>query len=356
MQDVVQTDSTTHRVLWVPREKRLAMISESPPLEFYLPEEALQGQDVPGHVLWSQVGEVELAIALPQLLQVKAVYNAKSEDFASDSTGLIVKKVKRNGYLGFVLKSSRSQELDTSVRVGLEFRQASGEIVRLERIIRLFRPTLRIENAPNEISISESGEPDRKLRLMHEGAGTLFVSVENTSASEVKLTLPEDLVNAFKAFAEDFNSRLSEIRKRFPQYEQFFTTAEQVDFSKRDEALSLISQQVKELDLSPTFVEEIGDAFISALFQSSDLEMAFIRPIADFINSAVAPRVIFTTPFLEIPSEVKDGVLTLRVIARDLMHFETTSATSTVHIKNLSGGAVAIGGLIDWANGERQSR
>jgi hypothetical protein len=328
--------------------------SEPQTLEFYLPEEALQGQDVPGHVLWPEHGSAVLCITFPELLQVKAVYNARSEDFVSEPGKLIVRRVKRDGYLGFVFKSSRSSTLDTSVRVQLEFSSGSGDTVRATKAIRLFRPTLRIASVPSRISIAESGEPDHKLQLVHEGAGTLFVSVENAGESAVKLAIPEDLIKAFKEFAKDFNTRLEGIRSRFPQYDPFFETAESADFSRRDEALNVISQKAKELDLSPAFVEEIGNAFVGALFQSSDLEMAFVRPIADFVKSAVAPRVIFTTPFLEIPSDVRDSDLVLKVVARDLMQFETTSTTTTpIHLSNLSGGSIAVGKLIDWTNDER---
>lgn len=326
-----------------------AVATQWPLMDFYIPDEALQGQDVPGHVLWPDSERAELRITFPEYLRVKAVYNAKSEDFTIEGNTLSVSRVKREGYLGFVFSSSRSTELVFAAEIQLDFTLNGKEAVRATRSVRLFRPTLEAGIVPTTISIDESGKPDRRIRLIHRGAGTLFVSLESTDASAIKLSIPDDLIRAFKQFAEDLSARLEKIRKLYPQYERFFEAMEKADFTKRDEAINLVSQEAKELDLSRDFLERVGNAFVGSLLQSSDFETAFIRPITDFIKSAVAPGVIFTTPFLEFPRNVSDGELILRIVAKDLMRFETANLTTQpIRIRNTSGVNVPVGQIIDW--------
>lgn len=320
-----------------------------PDLEFYLPPEGLQGQEIPGHVLWQPGTVTRMWFEFSQTLRVQAVFNSSAEDFDIADGRLTVRRVKRDGYLGFVFQSDRSVDLSRNDSVRLHVVGTDGSTRHYDQSISMFRSILSVAPSPREITIDAGGRPSDRLYLSHVGQGTLLVSVEPDETSTLTLTIPEDLQKAFVEFAEDFSTRLKVIRSSYPQFDEFFKTAAEVDFRKRDEALNALAEVEKRLALTNEFKEEVANAFLAAFVRSSDMEMAFFRPIADFIKSAVARGIIFTTPFLEIPPSSDASLLVLKIQALDVLrHRVTVHRTPAIVIKNLSAGAVPIGDLISW--------
>src|SRR2546422_2915927 len=87
----------------------------------FLPNEALQGEEIPSFALWRGVTFDEIRVSVPHGLKVSEVYNVAREDWAISGNDLLVKRVEVNGYLGLVLASEQLNETSKEVTIRWEF-------------------------------------------------------------------------------------------------------------------------------------------------------------------------------------------------------------------------------------------
>lgn len=67
----------------------------------FLPNEALQGQDIPSHILWDESVEYgKIVVEFPEEVKLKEVFNVKEYSLEDDI--LTIKSLDSDGYVGLV--------------------------------------------------------------------------------------------------------------------------------------------------------------------------------------------------------------------------------------------------------------
>ena len=67
----------------------------------YLPNDSLQGTEIPFYMLWNQSETFDLIkVEYPTEMEVKEIYNVSEGNFRLENNILYVDKVDVNGYLG----------------------------------------------------------------------------------------------------------------------------------------------------------------------------------------------------------------------------------------------------------------
>src|SRR3972149_2561654 len=87
----------------------------------FLPREALQGQDIPSHVLWSDLKFDSIKIKLSKALTLKEIYNVPCDCCIHEDNAIIVKQVEADGYLGIVFSTKILTEKAIDVSVEYDF-------------------------------------------------------------------------------------------------------------------------------------------------------------------------------------------------------------------------------------------
>ena len=82
------------------------IIGNMPLQSYFFPKEALQGEDLPSHITWSDLKFDCIKIVHPKAVTLKEVYNVSDKDISIKEEGLIlINKVEVDGYLGIVFSS-----------------------------------------------------------------------------------------------------------------------------------------------------------------------------------------------------------------------------------------------------------
>ncbi|OLE87573.1 MAG: hypothetical protein AUF79_14285 [Crenarchaeota archaeon 13_1_20CM_2_51_8] len=120
----------------------------------YLPEEALQGKEIPSFALWQGTAFDGIRVQIPHGLKVAEVYNVSQSEWAFSGTELSVKQVEVNGYMGLVLTSEQLDETSKEVEVRWDFLRKNEKLSESRRI-HVFRPLIEVE-APSQIQLEKS--------------------------------------------------------------------------------------------------------------------------------------------------------------------------------------------------------
>src|SRR2546428_6709607 len=105
-------------------ENEQALVKSS--VKVFLPEEALQGEEIPSFALWKGTTFDGIQVSVPDGLKVSEVYNVAKEDWTFTGNDLSVKRVEVNGYLGLVLASEQLNETSKEVMIRWEFSGKEG--------------------------------------------------------------------------------------------------------------------------------------------------------------------------------------------------------------------------------------
>ena len=119
-------------------------------INVYLPNDSLQGTEIPFYMLWNQSETFDLIkIEYPTEIEVKEIYNVSEGNFRLENNILYVDKVDVNGYLGI----NPTIEKNLHIEIYKE-----GEVIyRENKPIKLFRPDIKLCNLPHRISVDVQG-------------------------------------------------------------------------------------------------------------------------------------------------------------------------------------------------------
>ena len=122
----------------------------------FLPDEGLQGEDIPSHIIWKNMNYSDIMINLPPILRLKEIYNVNEDQWVMNQNTLTVKDVEVDGYLGLLFESIRSdEEKEKYGEIDYRFINTEDKIIfQTKKSIRLFRPFVFFEDVPQGIKIS----------------------------------------------------------------------------------------------------------------------------------------------------------------------------------------------------------
>ena len=162
------------------------------PIEsIFLPDEGLQGEDIPSHIIWKDMNYSDIRIIIPPILRIKEIYNVNEDQWVINQNTINIKGVEVDGYLGLLFESLRTdEEKEKEGLIDYRFINTKGEIIfQTQKAIRLFRPFIFLEDVPQSIKISfPEKEINNKIKLTNRGEGTAIIRIETTEKSELRET------------------------------------------------------------------------------------------------------------------------------------------------------------------------
>lgn len=149
----------------------------------------LSTEELPMHVLWSGPTE-EISITLPPELEVVEFHNigglSEAELVEKDELRFSRGDLVTQGYLGLVVTDD-NKYYDPVKRHNIEitFSNEKGEQTTLEKTTHIIRPEIRVQNAPDEIRLTDENVPDYiEIDMEYIGFGMAQVEIEAETEGE----------------------------------------------------------------------------------------------------------------------------------------------------------------------------
>jgi hypothetical protein len=188
----------------------------------FLPDNALQGEDIPSFVLWSNIDFDQIIVKKHDCCKLKEIYNVSEGAYEIFDNQIVVNSVEDDGYLGLVLESIRSESILVEAGMSYCFMKHGKCIVKSEHNIVLFRPELEVKHAPKSLTIKDGRIISRKIELQNIGEGTCNLVFKTSDNSEIKLTQPKRLREFLQSFTSTFNEEVYKIKTKYSDYTWLF--------------------------------------------------------------------------------------------------------------------------------------
>ena len=194
-------------------------------ISVFIPPYGLQGQNFSCHLKWSLAYSVsQISIKIEEGLEFKNFYNVSVGNLSSSAkTEISINNVLENGYVGFVLGSKRLNDNSKTVRVEVicHLLKNDQEIEFCKTFeVNLFRPDLRIEETPEEISIRYSKDDltpkvKGKVKVKNYGPGLALVFAYPDISSDIRTT--NFFQDETSKFVSKLKTRFQEMKPDYPK-------------------------------------------------------------------------------------------------------------------------------------------
>jgi hypothetical protein len=300
-------------------------------IKAYLPGYCLQGEDLPGHVIWDSEDDVEIRLEIPDSLKLKRIFNVPSESiFREDNNITRLTGFEVNGYLGLLFKSKILDEAKSrgTVIINITFKD-DNKTTTIRKDVDLFRLSVEVVRIPETINVSLRPEPklfqiEEKIRLQNSGDGTALISVDLVSKGDFELS-PSSGMNTFqKAFFKDLRANLAALSKNWPHYASFINnfldlakplTKTNKKTAKKFESVTKRLEDIilEDKDFLGEFISALGAAYMKNVQLVTEL-----RSFLEYLDSIGEGRVILTNSVNVLRPKKREGILNLAISIMDL--------------------------------------
>ncbi|MHA1909802.1 MAG: hypothetical protein ACW98Y_21080, partial [Candidatus Thorarchaeota archaeon] len=258
---------------------------------FYLPGAALQGEEIPSHIIWddSQIERIQISFQHP--LKFKEVFNAKIQEI--NERYVVISEIELSGYVGLVFESFKASHLDISVEVNYSLLQSNGEAIEEKREICLFRPELEVIEIPTRITVNTiTGAVDNPIRIKNIGKGTLILNAKSTRGSQLAIQTPLEHTELLSRINSELTEEMDRLGKEFPQFKPLldklinFETQGFLDLldSNRDNYQGVIREFSIALTTNSEFRREFVGAYTKIMIKNIEA-FELIRRFVRFYES-----------------------------------------------------------------------
>ena len=289
----------------------------------YLPEEGLQGEDIPSHILWENAKAEHIQVSFCPPLKFKEIFNAESYEIRDND--IIVKKVELEGYLGLSFETSKVSDLEVAVPVKYLVHLSDGDVIEELKMIKLFKPQLEIKVLTKEITIRpETGFVKGRIGIRNIGRGTLIISISTAEDSSRKLETPPGYREFAEKFLSDVLEELSKLGKEFPQFQPLldemvkWETEELMELSdeERDEFREYINKLGNALASDKNLLQGFVEAYAKAFAKNSEFIEA-VRKFVKVYESLVSKDILLVNPFDEVTLTRENNEIALEISQTD---------------------------------------
>lgn len=322
----------------------------------FFPKEALQGQDLPSHVLWSEIEFDLIRIAHSKNIAFKEAYNVSSDDIKIEECLVTIKRVEVNGYLGIVFSSKILSEKMVDEKVTFSFVLEDNVVESLPFSVHLFRPEIIIGKPPDEMLVDPaSGEVTPKILVENLGEGTAIVDIETTDESELKKAHPEFVENFVKEFIERVKYGMAKLKNDFRKYTSLLDQIEEyltrpVKFE--EESLRTFEKFEEEFSSAVEENDEFGGALAEMLVEIIIRNMEFsnvYKFVLDYMNSIGQEKILIRDPFNVVKLSPEPAELHVRIKCIDLLkQMCNTIDLDPISISGKQKGEIALFKLFQW--------
>jgi hypothetical protein len=321
----------------------------------YLPEEGLQGEDIPSHVLWENIKVESVQISFRSPLKFKEIFNAETCEISDNN--ILVKKAELEGYIGLLFESSKVSALEVVVPVEFLIFQENGDVIKERKMIKLFRPELKVEIPTDTVILNpDTGFVKGRIRIKNIGRGTLLIRISATEDSPIKLETPPDQREFAEKFEEDLVQEMSKLAEDFPQFQAVFDEMlewENKDFleistEERNKLVEYFSKLANVLASNRTLLERFVEGYAKAFAKNTELIEA-VRKVITIYETMVSKDILLVNPLDEIVLAEKKERIALKILQTDRV-FDKYEEIKLPNIELASSGAVRVPiyRLFDW--------
>lgn len=291
--------------------------------KIYVPEYSIQGEDIPLSITWDKSIQIKIVIFFSKNIELVEIYNVIDSDVKLNNDSIEINKVEINGYLGLALqtKSHNESMVDEEIIVKIYY---EGGVKTTNKIIKLFRPDLKLLFVPKEINVIKNGNDfhiERKILIRNCGNGTALIKLNEKESSELKLIDLAGIEEFLNNVVRDFIFRIKKLRERYPQYSDLI---EEIIKSREEGArYNNIKNLVQNIDKAFETNRDFMDDFVSIIYISYISNISAIIPLEDFIKymkSIQKGKIILSNPISVLKLSPQDRILNAELILSDLAY------------------------------------
>ncbi|MDD3874191.1 MAG: hypothetical protein PHE01_08350 [Methanosarcina sp.] len=320
----------------------------------YVPENCLQLEKFPAHILWDKSKEVSITLTVPDKLILENIYNVSSSERNIIKGNMVtLSDFNVNGYVGFVFKSEKYDSARYTER--LHFTIISDGISQeYDKDILLFRQNIDVEKIPNVITINYNEElnvyyPDTKIHLRNVGEGTAIIGVHVSDKSDKNVQLhPPDQYQEFIAkFRKSLDKHLGELQVEYPSHQEeteFFRKlvafTGKINSKLRGDIKELNEKLEKIFEVDEKYLASFGQSISRAYWENFDI-LTDIEQFSNYLNSVNTGKTLIENALdhLTLKNEQQSVILILNIT--DVAHNDYPAITlSPIHF--ISSGNVHI--------------
>ena len=323
----------------------------------YLPDEALQGQDVPSHIIWEDVDFDLIEIVLYPDIQLKEIYNLKKENYKIEDNKIIINNKKQKGYIGIVYNTLISKEKAIDKIIKYVFYK-DGEIIEvIAASVHMFRADIILNKVPESILVKfDNGSIIKeKIYIQNYGEGTAIVQIETVEDSQIIKEEPK-WVQEFQEFIEeDVDRNIDSMITEHPEHDELL-------IELRKQMISPINLGRDNLHEVQTFLERYFDALKNDARFAATLSFFLINVIDkmqshsnvfnvfnDYIKSIRSQKIIIKDPFGVIKITTEKQTIKIKLSCVDLLqHSCETYDLDPITIEANRDGEIPIINLFHW--------
>jgi hypothetical protein len=180
----------------------------------FAPEYSIQGEDIPLNITWDKSKPIEVNISFSENILIKEIYNIDNSGLSVNGNSINITKFETNGYLGLALetKSQNESMIDEKIIIRITY---NGEEKIINKIVKLFRPDVKLVHKPEEITIIKDGDKlniQNRIVIKNYGNGTGLIELNDKENSELKLTEPGVLQEFIIKVISEFIERLGKLK------------------------------------------------------------------------------------------------------------------------------------------------
>jgi hypothetical protein len=257
----------------------------------FFPRQALQGQDLPSHVLWSDLKFDLIRITHSDNLVLKEIYNVPCNSYAIEKNAIVVKETEVDGYLGVVWSTKLLHQKASDDSIEYQFILNGRVSEKLSFSVHLFRPDIVVGDIPVEIVVKTAkGEVSPKILISNVGEGAAIVNVETVPGTKLQKHHPEFIEKFLKEYYEEICANITRLKRIYKEngpllegLEKFLL--EPVEFNR--ESLKVFEEFINKFITVMGSNQEFAEAIIRMLIEAvlSNSEFAnFYKFVSEYFN------------------------------------------------------------------------
>ena len=321
----------------------------------FLPEKALQGEDVPCYLLWKTPQPGEICIKIPDTLELKEAYNVPEGGFTLEDGVLKVPKVEVDGYLGLLFVSSSLDQVSKISKLELNFNDSSGNsFAQTEKTIRLYRPLLEMEHVPRLMRFDLDRQTvTQGLRMKNLGQGTLIVGVEVSGEDGVVIKEPVGIIEFRDNLSRDMSAGFMKLREIYPEYNEIMDqmlawVKKPPDISNRETIAKMRELDERYESVSEEFLNQFLEVIIDA-WRGNAQFTTVQQQLLHYLNSIGKRQILLHEPLNVLQFKRTNTRLKLRLNPANMIFNQYDSIDlPSIEVQVNKVGEIPVYKLFEW--------
>lgn len=326
----------------------------------FLPDNALQGEDIPTFILWKDIDYDQIIVKKHNCSTLKEIYNVAENAYEISNNQILINSVEVEGYLGLVFESTRSESLLVETDLTYCFMKNGDCVIESKHDLILFRPELEIKYVPESLTIEDGKITSRKIELQNIGEGTCQLIFKTSENSEVKISQPKRLREFYLGFKNNFIEGVYKIKEKHPDSDWVF---EDLLFLLNSSFDPSNKSLMKEINLR---MNRINDAmedneglrkdiiriYIAAILKNISI-ITVMEQFIEYLQSIAKNRVKLVNSLDSIQLTQGNHIIELELHYTDLLLSEIPSIKlDQISINSDADADLSIYNLFNWTGGQ----